>query len=114
MLTNSIFAVIAPEGTATILYRDASRASDIAGALRITAPELQEPGLIDAIVPEPPAGAHTNPALAASYLKAAVLAALRALHRLSHHELIRERQRKYRQIGPYAPADTGDSSVKTL
>ena len=58
----SVYSVIPPEGCAAILWRDANRKVDAAEALKITAPDLLELGLIDEIIPEPPGGAHNDPA----------------------------------------------------
>src|SRR6266403_6228645 len=60
MLENAIYSVISPEGCAAILWRDKNFAEEAARALRLTAPDLLEFGLIDQIVPEPPGGAHMN------------------------------------------------------
>jgi acetyl-CoA carboxylase carboxyl transferase subunit beta len=65
---NAVFSVIAPEGAATILYRDASRAPELAERLGITAEDLVALGIADSIVPEPPGGAQTEPGLAAEDL----------------------------------------------
>lgn len=61
MLENAVYSVASPEGSATILWRDASQAPAAAEAMKITAPDLLEFGIIDDIVPEPAGGAHTNP-----------------------------------------------------
>src|SRR4030095_17023544 len=68
----AIYSVIPPEGCAAILWRDANRKVEAAAALRLTAPDLMQFGLIDEIVPEPTGGAHTNPDLAASLLDGAL------------------------------------------
>lgn len=61
MLENAVYSVASPEGSATILWRDVSQAPAAAEAMKITAPDLLEFGIIDGIVPEPAGGAHTNP-----------------------------------------------------
>ena len=61
MCENAWYSVISPEGCAAILFRDASRAAEAATALKLTAPELKELGVIDEIIPEPPGGAHRKP-----------------------------------------------------
>ncbi|HZU04973.1 MAG TPA: acetyl-CoA carboxylase carboxyltransferase subunit alpha [Chloroflexota bacterium] len=76
MLENAIYSVVSPEGCAAILWRDAARAPEAAEAMQITAPALLAHGIIDAIVPEPPGGAHTDPPAAAAALRAALLAHL--------------------------------------
>src|SRR6188472_4097649 len=72
----AIYSVIPPEGCAAILWRDAGRKVEAAQALKLTAPDLLRFGIIDEIVPEPPGGAHTNHALAATLLDAALAPAL--------------------------------------
>src|ERR1043165_1402680 len=69
MLENSIYSVISPEGCASIMWRDPKKKDLAAEALKITADDLSSMGIIDAIVPEPEGGAHTNPDLAASLLE---------------------------------------------
>ena len=60
MMENAVYSVISPEGCASIMWRDASKKELAAEALRITAPDLMELGCIDAIVAEPPGGAHRS------------------------------------------------------
>ncbi len=79
MLENSYYSVISPEGCATILFKDAAAAPRAAAALRITAPDLLRLGVMDAVVPEPEGGAHTDPATAAANLKTALVESLREL-----------------------------------
>lgn len=61
MLENAIYSVISPEAGASILWRDAGKAQDVANAMKITAHDLMGFGVIDGIVPEPPGGAHRHP-----------------------------------------------------
>ena len=72
----AIYSVIPPEGCAAILWRDSGRKVEAADALKLTAPDLLELGIIDEIVPEPRGGAHTNHELAATLLDAALGRAL--------------------------------------
>jgi acetyl-CoA carboxylase carboxyl transferase subunit alpha len=60
MLEHAVYSVISPEGCASILWRDAGRAEEAATAMKITAPDLERFGIIDAIIPEPPGGAHSD------------------------------------------------------
>jgi len=99
MLENAYFSVISPEGAAAILYRDVSRAEDLAAALKLTAPDLLRLGVIDEIVPEPPGGAHADPDAAAESVRRHLRAALDALGHQSADRLLRRRYHKYRQIG---------------
>ena len=73
MLENSYYSVISPEGCATILFKDAASAPRAAAALRITAPDLLALGVMDAVVPEPPDGAHTDAVTAGANLKTALV-----------------------------------------
>jgi acetyl-CoA carboxylase carboxyl transferase subunit alpha len=99
MMEHAIYSVISPEGCAAILWEDASRAKDAAEVLRITAPDLLKLGVIDAIVPEPPGGAHRNWPAAAQAIQQAVVAALTELAPLSPHELVQQRYAKFRRMG---------------
>jgi acetyl-CoA carboxylase carboxyl transferase subunit beta len=99
MLENAIFSVISPEGAAAILWRDASRASEVAGALKLTAADLLSLGVIDRIVPEPPGGAHLDHARAAAEVRRHLIAALGELDRVPPAKLLRRRYEKYRHIG---------------
>jgi acetyl-CoA carboxylase carboxyl transferase alpha subunit len=99
MLEHAIYSVISPEGAAAILYRDASKAEAVAGALKITAEDLLRLGIIDAVVREPKGGAHTNPDEAADVLRRHLLLTLRELGKRPVRKLLRARHRKYRHIG---------------
>src|SRR5580704_9995376 len=69
MMENAVYSVISPESCAAIIYRDAGKASVMAAALKVTAPDLLDLGLIDGIVPEPGEGAHSDPDNAADALR---------------------------------------------
>ena len=99
MLEHAIYSVISPEGAAAILWRDTSKAADVANALQITASDLLRLGVIDGIIPEPPGGAHTDPDLAATHLREALLAALAGLRRVPLSKLLKRRYEKFRHIG---------------
>jgi acetyl-CoA carboxylase carboxyl transferase subunit alpha len=101
MLENSIYSVISPEGCASIMWRDSTKAEMAAEALRITAPDLLELRLIDEIVPEPEGGAHTDYAATAKLLGPALSRALDDLSQLSPNELLRQRFEKFRHIGQF-------------
>ncbi|WP_199554361.1 acetyl-CoA carboxylase carboxyltransferase subunit alpha [Sandaracinobacteroides hominis] len=95
MLENSVYAVISPEGCASILWRDKAKAPEAAVAMRITAQDLADLGVIDGVVPEPVGGAHRAPAEAMAKLGDAVAAALDSLKSLSAQELKADRRRKF-------------------
>jgi acetyl-CoA carboxylase carboxyl transferase subunit alpha len=98
MLEHSIYSVISPEGCASILWRTGEKAAEAAEAMRITAADLQQLGVIDRIVPEPVGGAHRHPEQAIETLGAAVAEALDELTRLGPDTLRRERREKYLAI----------------
>jgi acetyl-CoA carboxylase carboxyl transferase subunit alpha len=95
----AIYSVIPPEGCAAILWRDAGKKVEAASALKLTAPDLLQAGLIDEIVPEPVGGAHTDPATAATIADRAISAALEAARRLTSEERLDERYKMFRSVG---------------
>jgi acetyl-CoA carboxylase carboxyl transferase subunit beta len=110
----AIYSVIAPEGAAAILYRDASRAPEIAAKLKITAEDCRSAGIVDRIVPEPPGSAAADPEYAASLLRSAFVATLEELSRRPVDQIVRDRYNRYRTFGKSATtrlALTSDSIV---
>jgi acetyl-CoA carboxylase carboxyl transferase subunit beta len=99
MLENSYYSVISPEGCATILFKDAAAAPRAAAALRITAPDLLRLEVMDAVVPEPEGGAHTDPPAAAANLKRALVTSLRELLGLEQDDLLARRYDRFRKFG---------------
>jgi acetyl-CoA carboxylase carboxyl transferase subunit beta len=99
MQEHAFYSVIAPEAAAAILYRDASRAPEVAAALKLTAADLLRLGVIDGIIPEPPGGAHTDPEAAARIVRRHLIAALAELSRQSSARLVERRYGKYRHMG---------------
>ncbi|MDE2630087.1 MAG: acetyl-CoA carboxylase carboxyltransferase subunit alpha [Alphaproteobacteria bacterium] len=99
MLEHSIYAVISPEGCASILWRSSDKAQDAAAAMRITAQDLLELKLIDGIVPEPPGGAHRDPEEAIQAVGETISRALSEMLPLSRDELKRQRREKYLAMG---------------
>jgi len=93
--------VISPESCAAIIWRDSAKAELAAAALRLTAEDLLEFGLIDAIIPEPAGGAHDDPDAAAGLLTVALRAALAELGGLSGDQLIEQRYEKFRRMGNF-------------
>ena len=102
MQENSVYSVITPEGCASILWRDPSRAEEAAKAMRMTARELKGFGIIDEVVPEPLGGAHQDWDEAARLLKDAVMTNYRALAGQSGAELVAGRVARFEEIGAYA------------
>ncbi len=101
MQENAIYAVISPEGCASILWRDSGKAHLAAEALKLTAFDLKELGVIDEIVKEPIGGAHRDHRLAASILKRAIRRNLFNLLKKDIDSLLEERYQKYRNIGVF-------------
>jgi acetyl-CoA carboxylase carboxyl transferase subunit alpha len=95
----SIYSVIPPEGCAAILWRDPSKKVEAAEALKLTAPDLLKAELIDAIVAEPPGGAHANPDAAARLLDEALSGALAEVSALDSASRLEARYAKFRAMG---------------
>jgi acetyl-CoA carboxylase carboxyl transferase subunit alpha len=101
MLENAIYSVISPEGCAAILWQDASQKERAAEALKLTARDHYQLGVIDEIVPEPAGGAHSDPEQAASALRTALVKNLRELERVAPGDLVRQRTEKYLKMGQF-------------
>ena len=99
LMENAYYSVISPEGCSTILFKDAAQAPRAAEALRIVGPDLLRLGIVDAVVPEPEGGAHTDPPAAAANVKAAVVATLRELLGVPTDELLERRYDRFRKFG---------------
>jgi len=102
MLEHSVYAILSPEGFASILWKDSSRAGEAAQMMKITAQELQKLGLIDKILPEPEGGAHTDPAAAAQTVKQNLLLLPWREMLKDTDALLDARYAKYRRIGAYS------------
>jgi acetyl-CoA carboxylase carboxyl transferase subunit alpha len=122
ILENAYYSVISPEGCAAILWKDRSAAPKAAEALKITARDLLQLGLVDEIVPEPLGGAHNQLQEIAQTLKAALLNNLEALKKLSATDRLKMRYQKYRAYGQFlekkekapgveAPPSAGNGAV---
>lgn len=101
MLENAYYSVISPEGCAAILWKHRKHAPEAAAALRLTAADLLELKLIDAIVPEPLGGAHQDQNAAIESLRAAVTGHLDELSAVPMDELLDRRYEKFRRIGEF-------------
>jgi acetyl-CoA carboxylase carboxyl transferase subunit alpha len=95
----SIYSVIPPEGCAAILWRDSGKKAEAAEALKLTAPDLLEAGLIDEIVPEPVGGAHADPAAAARMLDDVLVRVLADVGALDAEARLAQRYDKFRVMG---------------
>ena len=99
MLEHSIYSVISPEGAASILWRDGSRAKDAASAMKITAPDLMGLGIVDRTIPEPQGGAHADRDAAIQAVGDAVEEELEALNGLTPDQLREQRAQRFYAIG---------------
>jgi acetyl-CoA carboxylase carboxyl transferase subunit alpha len=99
MLEHAIYSVISPEGAASILWRDTTRAEDAASNMKITAQDLVRFGIIDAIVPEPTGGAHRDPGAAIGAAGEAIAEALGELRGLDRATIVRLRREKFTAVG---------------
>jgi acetyl-CoA carboxylase carboxyl transferase subunit alpha len=101
ILENGFYSVISPEGCAAIMWRDSSKAEIAAEALKITARDLKEMGIVDEIVPEPEGGAHTDHEAAAQFLDTVLERQLALLSGLGPADLVRKRYEKFRKMGQF-------------
>jgi acetyl-CoA carboxylase carboxyl transferase subunit alpha len=99
MLEHAIYSVISPEGAASILWRDTSKAQDAATNMKITAQDLDRFGILDAIVTEPVGGAHRDPHTVIATTSDAIAEALGELRVLNQETLRRQRREKFLAIG---------------
>jgi acetyl-CoA carboxylase carboxyl transferase subunit alpha len=99
MLEHAVYSVISPEGCASILFRDSSRAEEAAIAMKITARDLAGMGLVDEVIPEPPGGAHVNPEALFKSVDEVLWRQLQELRRIPAERLPEERYRKFRDMG---------------
>jgi len=99
MLEGSIYSVIAPEGAATILYRDSARAPEVSTKLKLTARELKRMAIVDEIVLEPEGGMGADPAAMASALAESISNALSLLQRKRIDRVVKERYDRYQEFG---------------
>lgn len=102
MLEHAIYSAISPEGAASILFKDSSKAPQVAEAMKITAQDILQLGLIDDIVPEPLGGAHKSLEKQAETLKDYLWRHLQELLQLGDEELREDRYQKFRAFGAYS------------
>ena len=102
MFEYSIYSVISPEGCASILYKDASKANIAAESLKMTSKHLKKNKLIDKIIPEPLGGIHRDPEKSCNFLKKALIKELKSLQGVSIEELLRERHKKLLSFGRFS------------
>ncbi len=102
MLQHAVYSVISPEGCASILWRDGTKAPVAAEALKITSDSLKDLGIVDTVVVEPSGGAHTDPAAAMQAAKDAVLQTLTELSAIPTDQLVDQRYEKFKALGRFA------------
>jgi acetyl-CoA carboxylase carboxyl transferase subunit alpha len=101
VLEYATYSVISPEGCAAILWKDQDRKAEAAEAMKLTAPDLLELGVVDEIIPEPQGGAHTDPAETCRRVGERIQAVLVELERLRPDELVAQRYQRFRSLGVY-------------
>jgi acetyl-CoA carboxylase carboxyl transferase subunit alpha len=101
MLENAIYSVISPEGCASILLRDASKAKYAASIMKLTSRDLLAFDVIDTIISEPPGGAHLNPEVTAATIKLELYSVLSRLSSKTQEQLLKLRYEKYRCMGVF-------------
>ena len=106
-LENSVYSVISPEGASSILWRSRDEARTAAAAMRMTAAEQLDLGVVDAVIAEPGEGAHTDPAATAGAVREAIQAALRDLTGRETAELLATRYARLRGMGAYLETGAG-------
>lgn len=99
MMENAVYSVISPEGCAAILWKDSTRAKEAAAALKVTAQDLEDLGVVDEIIPEPQGGVHNNWEAGAAAVKEALIRHLDILDDLAVDTLVQRRWRRLAQLG---------------
>ncbi|HEY7827600.1 MAG TPA: acetyl-CoA carboxylase carboxyltransferase subunit alpha [Candidatus Limnocylindrales bacterium] len=110
-LENAVYSVISPEGCASILWRTPDQAPAAALAMRMTAADQLELGVVDEVLPEPHDGAHTDPPATAASIKSAVSRHLAILDRIPLDELIEARYQRYRAMGAFTTLDVEPAAI---
>jgi acetyl-CoA carboxylase carboxyl transferase subunit alpha len=102
MLEYSFYSVISPEGCAAILWKDQKATSQAAMSLKMGAKDLLEMGIIEKIIPEPPGGAHVDFEQTFKNVDKQLNQTLKKLEQISHEERLKERYKKFRDIGEFS------------
>lgn len=106
MLENAVYAILSPEGFASILWKDASRHEEACELMKMTAPELKRLGVIDEIIPEPAGGAHLAPEIAFREVERGITEHLAQLSRQKGSALAADRYQKFRKMGAVSRKET--------
>ena len=107
ILENAYYSVISPEGCASILFRDASKWQQAAEALKLTAKDLYELGVVDEIIPEPLGGAHKDVKQVVENVKKVIVKSLTELFKTPIEQLLKLRYKKYRKLGMFKTTERG-------
>ena len=102
MLENGMYAVLSPEGFASILWRDPTRVEEAAELMKITAEDLIKNNVIDKIIPEPEEGLHNNLKYTTDILKKELIDKIKVLSEKNVDTLLAERYNRFRQFGEYS------------
>jgi acetyl-CoA carboxylase carboxyl transferase subunit alpha len=102
MLENATYSIISPKGFASLLWRDPKREKEAIIRQKMTSDDLFALGVVDAVIPEPPEGAHKDPVLAAAAIKVSIEAQLAPLLKMTPDEIYGQRYKKFREIGVYS------------
>lgn len=113
ILENAYYSVISPEACSAILWRDRRHAPEAAEALKLTAQDLLKLGVVDEIIPEPQAGAHRDYDSAAANVGTALRRNLEKLTAQPINQLLKERYKKFRNLGNLAEAKTAAVSIRS-
>ena len=105
IMENAYYSVISPEGCAAILWKDRANAAQAAAALKISAKDLLDLGIVDEVLPEPLGGAHKDYEATAATLKQALLKNLDQLLATKPSEMLEERYKKFRKMGVFTKAE---------
>lgn len=105
MLENAIYSILSPEGYASILWKDSSRAEEAANMMKLTAQDLYELNVIDKVLEEPKEGAHKDLEYMSDSIKKAILTEVEQLEKLETEQLLNERYKKFRNMGKYERVD---------
>ena len=105
MLENAIYAILSPEGFASILWKDASRSGEASEMMKLTAYDLKHFGVIDRVLPEPLGGAHRNPQAVFQVVSDAIAEELAKFRKMSGPALAADRYKKFRRMGAEVKED---------
>lgn len=112
MLENSIYSIISPEGFASILFKDSTKAKAAAALMKLTADDLLSFKIIDAIVPEAKGGFHEDIPFTIQQLRVLLQKSLKQLTKMTVHQLIQQREKRFRDIGVFEEKKAGNKHGK--